>query len=87
MPTTNISQRVTRICGLLIEEVTKLEAAGIKTEEDLSFVKFVDLPTSDVALIPRRKLEAISLYLARGNVFVKIYHCSKGDSKHFYHRA
>ena len=67
MPTTDINQRVLQLCGLLNEEVTKLNDIGILNEEDLSFVKFEDFPSGDIALIKRRKLEAISQYLARGN--------------------
>ena len=67
MPTNNIEQRIARLCSLTGEEVQKLKDIGITTEEDLGFAKFVDFPSEDVGLIKRRKLEVITLYLARGN--------------------
>ena len=43
MPTTNVNQRVKRIASLDDDDVTKLQAIGINTVEDLSFAKFEDL--------------------------------------------
>ena len=63
MPTTNINQRVKRIAALDDEDVTKLQALGINTEEDLCFVKFQDLG-EEIRLIKRRKLEYIIKFLA-----------------------
>ena len=63
MPTTNINQRVKRIAALDDADVTKLQALGINTEEDLCFVKFQDLD-EEIGLIKRRKLEYIIKFLA-----------------------
>ena len=66
MPTTDVNQRVKRIAGLDDDDVTKLQAIGIKTEEDLSFIQFQDLG-DEIGLIKRRKLEYISKFLALRN--------------------
>ena len=63
MPTTNVNQRVKRIASLDDDDVTKLQAIGINTVEDLSFAKFEDLG-DEIGLIKRRKLECISKFLA-----------------------
>ena len=63
MPTTNVNQRVKRIASLDDDDVTKLQAIGINTVEDLSFAKFEDLG-DEIGLIKRRKLECISNFLA-----------------------
>ena len=60
MPTTNINQRVQRLCDLTANEVKQLNEIGFVDEDDLSYAKFVDLPSEHIALIKRSKLETVS---------------------------
>ena len=66
MPTTNINQRVARIAGLEQADKDALTAAGIDTEDDLSFVSFPDFDQA-ISVVKRRKLDLICTYLAGGD--------------------
>ena len=67
MPTTSIGQRVKRLVDLDDAEVLELEGIGARSEEDLRYFKFEDLP-SGIPLLKRRKLGIIGEYLAKGLV-------------------
>ena len=65
MPTTNLTQRVQRIAGLVTTDHTELDGAGITTEDDLRYIDFLDLPAA-IPVFKRRKLSIIGAYLASG---------------------
>ena len=67
MPTTNIDQRVKRVADLTDDEVLEIKSIGVSTEEDLRFIKFVNIPET-IPVVRRRKLEIVSRYLAAGHV-------------------
>ena len=66
MPTTNIDQRVKRIADLENGHVGLLQGDGITTEDDLTFISFVDL-NQGIPIVKRRKIQLICQYLADGN--------------------
>lgn len=65
MPTTDLNQRVSRLVGLEKTDLDLLTAKGIKTEEDLGVLEFVDLDES-ISVVKRRKLNLLMQYIAAG---------------------
>ncbi len=63
MPTTDITVRVKTMSGLSNADCATLQADGIATQEDLSFVRFEDLDDG-ISIVKRRKLELIGKYLS-----------------------
>ena len=66
MPTTDITVRVKTIAGLDNADCAALQAQGISTQEELSFVQFEDLDKK-ISVVKRRKLEMIVKYLSVEN--------------------
>ena len=59
MTTTDIALRVKRIPSLNGTKVGKLLVDGIKTKEDLGYLKFIDY-NAGILIVKRRKLDLIS---------------------------
>ena len=62
MPTTDIIGRVRTIVGLNNADCDLLQADGITSQEELSFVQFEDL-NQGLSIVKRRKLDLIGRYL------------------------
>ena len=57
------SSKIKDLVNLQLSEVQTLTDLGIQSEDDLSYIKFEDLPTS-IPLVKRRKLSMVGAYLA-----------------------
>lgn len=69
MPTraqTNLNGVIKSLCGLEDDDLKRLENDGIKTAEDLSFIKFDDFNTQ-INVLKRRKLDLVRQYLEMEN--------------------
>ena len=65
-PTTrNVEAVLVSIVNLLTDEETALRNASITTQDDLSYIKFEDLP-GVISVVKRRKLSLIGEYLNLG---------------------
>ena len=66
MPAASISTRIATLVNLSEEDKKALEDLDVKTEDDLSWIDFEDLPIT-IPIVKRRKLNIIGDFLTVGS--------------------